>query len=457
MKKSIDLTQGKVSAQLLRMTIPMIGGMFAMTAFNLTDTYFVSRLGEESLAAMGFTFPVVMIIASVAFGLAIGTSSCVSRAIGEGNEHSVKRLCTDSLILTVLITGMLAVIGVFVSKRIFIAMGAQGHVLDLVMDYMNVWFLCVAVFFIPMVGNHSIRASGDTTIPSVIMMIAAGLNVGLDPIFIFGWAGIPAMGIRGAAVATVIARALSMVASLCFLHFRYRFIEWSRPSLVELLDSWKSILKMALPASATNMLMPLTMGIVTKIIAGYGDVAVAAVGAANRVQMFCYIIPIALGSTLAPFVGQNWGAARLDRIRQARRVANTFSILYGVGCVLLALLLGKRVGALFGDEPELVQIFALYIVIVFVGSGMQHIAVHAGFCLNAMGKPLIASAYNATRMVGLMVPFAIVGSKVGGLGGTFWGLASAQIAAGLLSFVLLHRVLAGAEDTGLGEAELVED
>lgn len=160
--KRARLTEGPVARTLVNLTIPMLLGLVGIAAFNLVDTYFVGQLGTAELAAMSFTFPVVMIVGSVAQGLGIGVSAVVSRAIGEKNEHRVKRLTTDGLLLSVLVVAGFVVLGLSTIDLVFRFLGATPEVLVLIEQYMRIWYLGVIAVVIPMVGNSAIRATGDT-------------------------------------------------------------------------------------------------------------------------------------------------------------------------------------------------------------------------------------------------------------------------------------------------------
>ena len=441
------LTEGSVPRTLVRLTIPMSAGVFAIMVFNLTDTYFVSRLGTKSLAAMSFTFPVIMVVGSVAMGLGLGASSCISWAIGQGDQHRVKRLATDSIVLGVLIVAALAVVGLLTIDPLFRALGATEELLPLIRSYMRIWYACIAVVIIPMVGNNAIRATGDMFTPGLIMVISAVLNVILDPIFIFGLFGMPRLELVGAATATAISRFLSLAAALLILHFRCRLLEFSRPRLAEVLASWRSILHIGIPAAMTNLLMPLTSAVIMRIVAGYGKEAVAAIGAAGRVEHFSYIIPIALGSTLVPFIGQNWGAGLRGRARHAWVWSCFFGVFWGALSLGVFSIAGRPIVRLFSKDPRVVEIMVRYLRIVFLSFGLIHVCVHTGLALNALGKPLTAAGFNAVRLLGLTVPLAFVGSQLWGLAGVFAGIAVAVVVSGIIAIILGRRYLEATDES----------
>jgi putative MATE family efflux protein len=225
---------------------------------------------------MSFTFPVVMTFGSLAMGLGIGASSVIARAIGEGDSRSIRRLATDSLSLSLLVVIVFAFLGLLTINPLFTLLGAKKELLPLIHSYMELWYWGMICLVVPMVGNNIIRASGNTLLPSIIMIVAALVNIILDPIFIFGWLGFPRLEIAGAAMATVISRFVTLVASLWFLHFRLKMLSWQKESLGVIVKSWLSILKISIPVAASNVINPISFGILTGLVSVYGSQAVAA-------------------------------------------------------------------------------------------------------------------------------------------------------------------------------------
>ena len=314
MNITAKLTQDPVTPTLTRLAVPMLGGLFAVIAFNLADTYFVAKLGTRELAAMSFTFPVTMVFIGVSFALGTGTTAVVSQAIGRGEQDAVRRIASDSIVLSFLVVLVCAGAGLATIDPLFRFLGATEDTLPLIAEYMTIWYMGIAFLVVPMVANSVIRSTGDTRVPALIMMGATGLNVILDPLLIFGWFGFPRMELEGAALATVIARGCTMAASLFILHFRDRILDFSPPRLGDVWNSWKLVGSIALPVSATNIMQPLGLGLVTRLVADYGPNAVAAWGAGSRISAFTLIPMYAVCSALVPFIGQNWGAGLFSRV-----------------------------------------------------------------------------------------------------------------------------------------------
>jgi len=437
MKRRTNLTKGPIGRRLFYLTVPMLMGIFAMVAFNLADTFFVAQLGTKQLAAMSFTFPVVILIHSLTLGLATGTVSVVSRAIGRGDHREVRRLTSHSLMLAVLVVVLLVLAGLATIGPLFTMLGAGPDVLPLIRQYMTVWYVGMVFVAVPMVGNNAIRATGDTKIPGFIMIASAGVNICLDPLLIFGLAGFPRLELVGAALATVIGRAMALALSLSILHFRERMLEFALPSIRSLWDSWKKVLYIGIPSAATNIMAPLSMGVIVQLVARFGTAAVAAVGAAVRVEMLAMMVTRALGASLIPFIGQNWGAREVARVHRAQHISNRFSFFWGLLCAAVFLGAAVSVGRLFSNEPEVIDNIAGYLWIVPVSYGMLGISKLTAASLNAINRPLVSATIMMIHMFVLYIPLAYVGSHLLGLRGLFAGISLANVAAGAIALLVI--------------------
>ena len=423
---------------LTRLTLPMVFGVFSMVAFNLVDTFFIGQEGTLELAALSFTLPVVMVLGAIGMGMSMGASAVISRAFGEGDRAKVQRLTVDSLMLGLAAALLFVVLGLLTMDPLFRQLGAEGEVLGLVKEYMTVWYIGVSFVIIPFVGNSAIRANGDTLTPALIMGSMVLLNTVLDPILIFGWGPIPAMSLRGAAIATVIARALSLLLGLLVLH-RKDMLTRQIPSLSEAWASWRSILAIGLPASATNLVVPLTTALITSLVAGYGPEAVAALGVSSRIDLFAIMIVVALSSVIGPFVGQNLGAGQLERLRRGVFMSQRFGLLWGVAMLLLLGLSGRWIAPLFTDNPEVSAYIVLYLTIVPFGYMARCVYTLGNTILNVLNRPLLASAITLVQMFAIYLPMAYLGSLWLGLPGIFGALATAYTAGGTASYLLVRR------------------
>lgn len=437
----MSLTESPVFKTLLKMSVPMSWGIFSIIGFNLADTYFIGNLGKQELAAISLTFPVVTFFASIALGVATAGSSLISRSLGEGNQEKVRRYTSDMMTFALLLVLVFVFVGFTSMDEIFTLLGAGPELLPLIKEYMSVWYSGMIFVALPMAGNGAIRAQGDTKTASLIMMVAALTNIILDPIMIFGWGPVPAMGIKGAAWATVIARAFTMVASLYVLRFKYNMLEFKPPKIKEAIDSWKEILFIGLPAAGSNMVTPLSLSIVTAIIARISDESMAAFGVVSRVESFALIFILAVSSSMGPIVGQNFGAQKIKRIQTALNSSVMIALLWS-GFMAFALSnLGGWIMPLFNSDPHVVEIGLLYFQIVPISFGFLGMRLIACASYNAIGKPFSSTMLVLFNLVVLYLPLVYFGSRAYGMKGVFYAGAISNLITGLISFYLIRSTI----------------
>ena len=435
------LTVGPVGPLLLRMSLSMLIGFVAGAAFNVADTYFVSRLGTAQLAAMGYTFPIVMTVFGLVMGIGGGTSSVLSRLIGQADDTATRLLTLHALLLGLVVTTVFVLAGGLAFPRILALLGADAETLPLALSYLRIWLTGMVFLVIPIIGNNAIRATGDTLTPSLIMLADMLLNIILDPIFIFGLGPIPALGIRGAALATVLARALALVASLFVLRRAKHLLVFERFGWRTILTSWGRILYVGLPAATTNLLMPIAGGILTRLISTYGVTRVAAFSAGVRIEHGVVIPVLALGASLIPFLGQNWGARRYDRVRKGLRIALGTCLLWGAFCAVTLAVFSGTLAPLFSRDDSVVRMLILYLSIVPLAMAFRGVSFSICSSFNAMGHSLHSTAATALRLFALQLPLALLGSHLAGFAGILLGVVCGEVLAAGAIFVWLRRLL----------------
>lgn len=438
---SHDLTQGSVEWHIIKLTFGMLGGFVGMSAFNIADTYFISRLGKEYLAAMGFVTPLVMFIGCICLGIGIAVAAIVARKIGARDHEGVKRFMSDTMLFAFGFVLVLAMFGLFFAQNILQLMGAEGFVLELALRYLNIWFCFVAFMFVPMLANNAIRATGHALIPAFIMGGGAVLNILLDWLMIFGNWGFPRLELEGAVWATVIARFCSFMIAISLLYFKFHLIGFAVPRWERFKESCRELLATAIPAIGNNVLRPLGNMLIIGMIATFGNAAVAGTNAGTQIMMFSFMLPMAMGSVLMPFVGQNYAASKFDRIRIGWNFSIIACMIYAVLSFVLLLLFGRPLAMVFSKDPAVYEVILWYLYIILALSGFCHIAVHTGFIFNAVGKPLYASVLYVLRIIVFMLPLAWIGMEFYGVKGIFAGVSLANLFAGIVAWVWFSRII----------------
>ncbi len=436
-----DLTQGSIVKKLVQLSLPMMLGIISMVAFNLIDTFYVGQLGKKELAALSFTFPVIMVIFSFIQGLGIGATALIAKSIGRKDRPKAARETTDSIALTLLITGIFIAIGLLSLEPTFRLLGADAETALLVYDYMQIWY--IALFFVsaPYVGNSAIRATGDALTPAFIMLFAVVINAILDPILIFGYLGAPALGLKGAAIATAISRGLTLILSFYILIRREKLITFHIPSFKIISACWKSILAIAIPSGLARLIVPITTGVITTILATYGDYAVAAFGVGSRIEFLASSILIALGASIGPFVGQNFGSQKLARVKEAVSISIRFAFVWGLFIWALLAFFAPQLASIFNNNVQVLETVQNYLWIVPAGYGMQGILGIINSHLNTVNKPLQASMIIVIQMLFIGIPAILLANRIAGIHGVFVALALTYAVGGIMSLVVNKQMM----------------
>lgn len=438
-KIETDLTQGDVSKRILNLTFPMLIGMMGLVIFNLVDTLFVGQLGADQLAALSFTFPVVLGISSISSGIGLGMTALISKLVGKNDEMGVREIATDGMILGLLLITGLVVLGLLSMDWLFSLLGANQTVLNYIKLYMNIYYPGIILLVIAMLSNGIITGLGDAKTPGMVMATAAVINLILDPLLIFGIGPFPKMGVQGAAIATVIAQSVTALAGLYVIVIRENTISFKNMGFKRLFSSWKQVLYLGIPNALIKIILPMASGVLTRLFSVYGAAAVAAYGVASRIEFFGLIFVSALASVVGPFIGQNLGAEKYERVIEGRKAGERFSLLSGIILALLLFVFANPIARLFNDDPEVIKIIVLYLRIVPIAYGFQGILQIGSTLLNVFSKPLNAAALILIQMFVLCIPLAVLGSYLWGEVGIITALAASYIISGFIAHFEINR------------------
>ena len=435
------LTQGTVGGAIRSLMLPMLMGMVALISYNIADTYFVGQLGTLELAAISFTFPVSFIVGAVTMAFGIGTSSVCARLFGAGKREDVERVAVHAMLLGI-VTGLVVVItGLLTIDPLFTLLGADETTLPVIHRYMRIYYWGGIFLVVPMITNSVLRSSGNAKTPAMIMTFAAVVNIILDPILIFGLFGMPRLEVEGAAIATVLANAGTMVASILAIVFKERLVTFRAlwPHLI--MDSWRRILHVGLPAMTSSLIAPITTAFITYQVAQFGQEAVAGFGVASRVEGLMLIAVFAMSASMTPFVGQNFGAEKYDRVRDGVKWGFRFSLIYGLIVASVLALTSGIIAGVFTDDPKAIAAANLHLRIVPLSYFALGLAMCVNSSFNAIGKPMPAMFVSLTRTILVYAPLAFILANLFGLVGVFAAACAANLIAGGVGVIWFRRVL----------------
>ncbi len=440
MSATANLLTAPIAPTLKKMTTQVLVGMITLMSFNLIDTFFIGLLGTEPLAAISFTFPVTFTIISLGIGLGIGTSAVIAKARGADKLDEARDDGLGALLMSFAMVAVLSIATFYSTDLIFTALGAKDNMLPLIHEYMDIWYLGAVFLIAPMVGNAILRAAGDAKTPSVIMASSGIVNAILDPLLIFGIGPFPELGIKGAAIASVLAWGAAFGVVFYVLTIKKKLIKLRWLPFAEFVVICRRILKIGLPAAGANMLTPIAMAILTAMIAVHGNAAVAGFGVGSRIESIAIMVVLALSMTLPPFLSQNYGAGNWQRVEQAYKQVMKFVMIWQAGVYMVLLLTAGYIAMAFGkDDPEVMMVIKLFLWTLPLGYGLQGIIILSNSSFNALHKPISALALSIVRLFVFYLPFAYVGSLYYGLTGLFVGCLIGNLFTALVSYLWFTR------------------
>ncbi len=431
------MTEGPVGAHLLRLTLPVAWGVLALLGYRLAEAWFVGRLGAAALAAISFAFPVTMVVLSLSIGLGAGASSVIARALG-AREEGVPRLVADALILTLLLGVICAVVGVAGADWLARLLGAGPDLAPLIAAYLRVWFPSAILVLLSQVGLSAARAAGDANFQGLAMVGSSLLNLAIAPLAILGGFGHPGLGLIGAPISSLLSW-LPLLAATIWRLRKLHLLSFDHLRLDEFLASSRRILRVGVPAAATNTVIPVAGGIITALLAPYGAQVVAGFGLGGRVESVAMVPFFALSAVMNPFAGQNAGAGRPERVREAMRVTAWFCCVLG-SAFAVALYAGRAwVASRFSADAAVLNAAMLYLALVPLSYGPAGVIAVANAAFNGLNRPLSAVTVSVARTLLVNVPVAWVGSRLFGVPGVFMGICISNLLVGVGSGIWVYR------------------
>ena len=436
---SDDILQGPLRPTLYRMIKPAVIGHLFLMSFGAVDTFFIGLMGPEELAAITFTMPINLLIYNLMFGLGIAISIIVGEVVGKEGLSHAGRASTASLLLCSIIAILISMIGYATIEPVFTLLGASQSTLPYIQDYMGIWYVFGLFLLLPVIGNSILRSIGDTRWPSFIMASVGLANAVLDPILIFGFGPIPAMGIEGAAIATVISWVLACTGLFWILCFRDKLIVGIFDDLPLMLSYWKKVLKVGWPISTSNIMTPISMGALTWLVASHGDKAVAGLGAGSRVEFFAMSVSFAMATSLSPFMAQNIGAGNLQRVRDSLYACIKFTVLFQLGAVVFFASLSPWLAQIFTSDPEVVSYAQLYLIVMPLGMAFYTVLMVFNTAFNSYQQSNLTLGSNMIRVFVFYIPLIFLGNLMFGLIGIFISCILANALGTLLGWYIYRK------------------
>ena len=394
----MDLTNDPIPGLVRKIAVPASVGFFFNTMYNVVDTYFAGYISTDCLAALSISFPVFFIIVAMASGISQGGTALIANALGEKDDAKARHICFQCISFGTMFSIFLTAVGYLATPTLFRILGAEGEYLETALQYMN-WILAGTLFFVlQSIFNSCLNAQGDTKSHRNVLILGFLLNCILDPWFLYGGLGVPAMGIQGIALATIIIQFLGM------LYLLYKFSKtklWANPSPSLLVPTqiYRDIAKQGFPASFNMVTVAIGIFIITWFVSMFSDEGVAAYGIATRIEQIILLPTIGLNIAVLTLTGQNNGANKPHRIQETLQTTRKIGILMMVAGGMILYPLAEPMMRAFTDDPTVIAHGVNYLHIAALTLCSYVILFQTIYLLQGLKRPMFGLIIGLYRQI----------------------------------------------------------
>ena len=429
-----------VNKLLLSMSVPMMISMLVQALYNIVDSIFVAQISENAFTALSLAFPAQTLMIAVATGTGVGINALLSKSLGEKNFERANKTARNGIFLAICGFVVFAVLGIFLSRQFFLWQTDVMEIVDYGTQYLSICCICSFGLFIEITMEKLLQSTGRTVLSMTTQMIGAVLNIILDPILIFGWFGLPAMGVAGAAIATVIGQIIAAIVAVIINIKKNKELDLSPKGFRPSKKIIKKIYSVGLPSIIMASIGSVMTFMMNKILIAFTTTATAVFGAYFRLQSFIFMPVFGLNNGMVPIVAYNYGARKKDRIIKTIKL----SVCYAVALMLIGL-------AIFWIFPEtLLCFFEASETMLEIGvPALRTISlsfIFAGFSIitlsvcQALGHGFMGLVVSVVRQLVVLVPVAYLLSRTGVLSAIWWAFPIAEVVAVSLAALFLRQV-----------------
>jgi len=408
MNPTLSLTKDPIPGLIKKIALPASVGTFFQTMFNVVDTFFAGQISPEALSALAKSFPIYFIIIAACVGVTVGGTSLIANSIGEANKEKVLGYFAHTIIYATLVSIIITIIGLVFSPSLFALMGSEQEVISLSLQYTNVIFAGSIVFIMVVALNSLLHADGNTKTYRNILILSFFLNIILNPLFIYGFGFIPAMGISGIGIATIVAQFVGLLIIF------YKTIKSSRIKNISTkyfypkLYLLKNLFFQSAPISAALLLISVGNFIILAYIGVFGEYATAGYGSAARFEQILLLPVLGLNTAIISIIGQNFGAKNFLRVKESYFKAVMYGFTLMVISGLIIFLSADKIVSIFSDNPNVISFGTTYLKIsALIFPAYPVFFISNGFFM-AIKKSNYSMYLNIIRNVILFIPTIII-------------------------------------------------
>lgn len=426
---------------LISMSLPMIASMLVQALYNIVDSMFVAQLNESALTAVSLVFPVQNLMIAVASGTGVGINALLSRSLGEKKLDQANKIASNGVFLALISSLVFAVIGIFCSRLFFAAQTSDVQIIEYGTQYMSIITIASIGIFLQVTYERLLQSTGKTFFNMITQGTGAIINIILDPILIFGWFGLPAMGVTGAALATVIGQFCAALLAVYFHNKHNAEIVVKARGFEICKETIASIYRIGVPSILMQSIGSVTTFCMNNILLMFSSTAATVFGVYFKLQSFVFMPIFGLTNGMIPIVAYNYGAKNKDRIYKTITVSLLIALsIMTAGLILFQAIPATMLGLFEASEQMLtIGIPALRIISVsFIFAGYSIIC---SCVFQALGNGVYSLAVSVARQLVVILPVAFAFAKLFGLHMVWWAYPIAEIASVTACTYFLRKII----------------
>lgn len=430
------LEEAGVALALLKLGIPTMVGMLISALYNAIDAYFVSGLGISQMGAVSIVFPIVQIIIGLGMMFGAGASSYISRLLGKGDNEQANKTASTALFSGIFV-GAIIIAGIMLFlDSVLISLGATETMLPYARDYAKIYITGSIINVFTVMMNNLLTAQGATKFTMIAMLTGSIANVILDPIMIYGMK----LGIKGAAVATVISLCMNMMLYIGYIAKKKGILRFSIKNIALSKKIYEEVLKIGIPVLLFQFFASAAMGTINTTSKPYGDYAVAAMGAVTRIMTVVTYVVFGFLKGFQPFAGYNYGAKKYGRLKKSINLCMVWSTLFCIIAAIVLVIFAEPIVSLFGTDTKMIDLASKALRLnatLFITFGFQ--MVYASLYLS-IGKSLVGGMLSLGRQGIFFFPLVFVLPHMFELTGVIWVQPMADFFTTILTIIFAIKI-----------------
>ncbi|QXM05582.1 MATE family efflux transporter [Crassaminicella indica] len=436
-KRRNMMSNEPINKLLLRFSIPAIIGMLVNALYNITDGIFIGHgVGPLALGGTTIAMPIMMVMMAIAFTVGTGAASAISRRMGKKNVEGAEKVLGEAIFLNFIINTVVTVIVFLFTDQLLILCGATDAIMPYAKEYTNVIAYGILLNSFAMSTNNYVRAEGNAKVAMISMIVGAGINIVLDAIFIFELK----MGVKGAALATVIAQACSAIWLLYFYIKGQSLLKIRISNFYLTKENVKEIITVGMAAFFRQIAGSILMIIVNKSLVKYGtEYHVVVLGIINRFFMFMFMPLFGIAQGFQPIAGFNYGAKKFDRVQQCFKYAALYASIHSIFAFLVMLMFPKMIISIFTKDQKTIELGVQGLKMVIWGLPFIGFQIIGSTLFQAIGKGLESLILTMSRQIIILIPLVLILPLFIGIKGIFYSYPISDIAAAIITFILLMK------------------